>query len=310
MLKRRQFIAKGAYFTAPRARYSRALILHVFRHTPYSCFRCVSVRGRCPKTKAVVLRRRPGVVMTQAPGSCHQRAQPEGCAPSAQTQWHNRVTVHIRKEEPEPRRVRMSSSLPRHATDRNFDQIERMPDTTTPPVNVNVVDTSATRTAAWRICRLRAARSRAQLEGLRGLRELTRLQQRLPRVDVLIELGLVLFDRAGGELLFNLITDRYERRATIVTTNLAFAEWVAVFVHRLRARASSHEIPMPGEGNPGRLACLLLPVSLSLKGRLRMPINDKVRAATRVSGRARIRAKRTNVSADPRKTRRDLLAGG
>ena len=37
------------------------------------------------------------------------------------------------------------------------------------------------------------------------------------------------FDRAGGELLFNLITDRYERRATVVTTNLAFAEWVAVF---------------------------------------------------------------------------------
>jgi DNA replication protein DnaC len=37
------------------------------------------------------------------------------------------------------------------------------------------------------------------------------------------------FDRIGGELLFNLITDRYERRATVVTTNLAFAEWVTVF---------------------------------------------------------------------------------
>jgi hypothetical protein len=30
-------------------------------------------------------------------------------------------------------------------------------------------------------------------------------------------------------LLFNLITDRYERRATVLTTNLAFAEWVTVF---------------------------------------------------------------------------------
>lgn len=30
----------------------------------------------------------------------------------------------------------------------------------------------------------------------------------------------------GGELLFNLITDRYKHRATIVTTNLAFAESV------------------------------------------------------------------------------------
>ena len=43
------------------------------------------------------------------------------------------------------------------------------------------------------------------------------------------ELGFVPFDRVGGELLFNLLTDRYERRATVVTTNLAFAEWVTVF---------------------------------------------------------------------------------
>ena len=43
------------------------------------------------------------------------------------------------------------------------------------------------------------------------------------------ELGFVPFDRTGGERLFNLLTDRYERRATVVTTNLAFAEWVTVF---------------------------------------------------------------------------------
>ena len=71
-----------------------------------------------------------------------------------------------------------------------------------------------------RVLFTRAADLVRQLLEARDARELTRLQQRLLRVDVLIvdELGFVPFDRVGGELLFNLITDRYERRATVVTT--------------------------------------------------------------------------------------------
>ena len=37
------------------------------------------------------------------------------------------------------------------------------------------------------------------------------------------------FSREGGELLFNLLSERYERRSTMITTNLAFSEWGQVF---------------------------------------------------------------------------------
>lgn len=63
-------------------------------------------------------------------------------------------------------------------------------------------------------------------------RMLARLHRRYARVPLLIvdELGFVPFKKDGGELLFNLLADRYERASTLVTTNLAFSEWVQVFV--------------------------------------------------------------------------------
>jgi len=82
----------------------------------------------------------------------------------------------------------------------------------------------------YRVAFFRAADLVRDLLEARDARTLGRLHQRVERVALLIvdELGFVPFDRAGGELLFNLLSERHERRSTLVTTNLAFSEWVSV----------------------------------------------------------------------------------
>ena len=62
-------------------------------------------------------------------------------------------------------------------------------------------------------------------------RRLQRLQKGLAAHDLLIidELGFVPLSKTGAELLFEIISQRYERGSIIITSNLPFDEWTEVF---------------------------------------------------------------------------------
>jgi DNA replication protein DnaC len=62
-------------------------------------------------------------------------------------------------------------------------------------------------------------------------KRLLRLQRQLAGHKLLIidELGYVPLSQTGAELLFEVFSQRYERGATIVTSNLPFDEWTSVF---------------------------------------------------------------------------------
>jgi DNA replication protein DnaC len=60
---------------------------------------------------------------------------------------------------------------------------------------------------------------------------LSRLEHKLQSLDLLIvdELGYLALDEKGVKLLFNVFNSRYERRSTLVTTNLPFKQWESIF---------------------------------------------------------------------------------
>lgn len=61
--------------------------------------------------------------------------------------------------------------------------------------------------------------------------ELLKLMRKLEKADLLIcdEWGYVPLDRTGAQLLFEVISECYERKSVIINTNNEFSRWVNVF---------------------------------------------------------------------------------
>ncbi len=70
-----------------------------------------------------------------------------------------------------------------------------------------------------------------ELMEARDERRLLRLQKQMANQKLLIidELGFVPLSKTGAKLLFELISQRYERGSTLITRNLPFDEWTEVF---------------------------------------------------------------------------------
>jgi DNA replication protein DnaC len=77
-------------------------------------------------------------------------------------------------------------------------------------------------TAADLVLRLEQAQKQYRLE---------KVLSQLDKTDLLIcdELGYLSFSRTGAELLFQVFTDRYERRSVLLTSNLPLGEWNQMF---------------------------------------------------------------------------------
>jgi len=117
-----------------------------------------------------------------------------------------------------------------------------------------------------------------ELMEARDERRLRALQKYLNTVKLLIvdELGYVPFTAIGSQLLFEVFSQRYERGATLVTSNLPFDEWTLVFGSKrltgaLLDRLTHHVHILEMNGDSYRLATAKKTQSRSAQERTQSP---------------------------------------
>jgi DNA replication protein DnaC len=70
----------------------------------------------------------------------------------------------------------------------------------------------------------------SELIEARDDKKLLRFQKQIASYELLIvdELGFVPLSKTGAELLFEMLSQRYERGSTLITSNLPFQEWTEI----------------------------------------------------------------------------------
>jgi DNA replication protein DnaC len=78
-----------------------------------------------------------------------------------------------------------------------------------------------------------------QLTDAKSQGELRRFMKQIEKTDLLIcdEWGFIPFEKEGAQLLFQVISECYEKRSVIITTNLEFSRWNGIFYDEMMTAA-------------------------------------------------------------------------
>lgn len=70
-----------------------------------------------------------------------------------------------------------------------------------------------------------------ELENALKMNRLTAFRKKLEKIDLIVldEMGYLPFSKEGSELLFQIISEFYEQKSLIITSNLEFSQWNRIF---------------------------------------------------------------------------------
>ncbi len=95
-----------------------------------------------------------------------------------------------------------------------------------------------------------------ELKEAMSLNQISLYKRKFEKYDLVIldELGYISFDKAGNEILFNLLSNRNDAGSIVITTNLIFERWEEIFKDPVltgalvdRLAHKSHILDMSGE---------------------------------------------------------------